>query len=155
MVHRGPDDSGYFADETVYLGHRRLSIIDIDGGHQPMQSEDGSVYIVFNGEIYNFRELRDDLQARGFSFQTRSDTEVILNLYLEQGLDSIKMLNGIFAIAIWDRRTRELHLARDHIGVKPLYYMQKGNCLAFASEVKSVLDAFQEKPEIESDAVEE
>lgn len=122
MNHRGPDDAGFYHDENVMLGHRRLSIIDLGGGHQPMAAANNDVWIVFNGEIYNFRELRASLVSKGHTFRTSSDTEVILHLYLEEGSKGFKHLNGIFAFAIWDRRTGEFHLVRDQMGVKPLYY---------------------------------
>lgn len=137
--HRGPDGHGYFVDGEVGLGHRRLSIIDLDGGAQPMSNEDGTLQIVFNGEIYNFVELRKELEAFGHTFATRSDTEVIVHAYEQWGVDCVKRLNGMFAFAIWDRKTRELFLARDHLGIKPLYYVQIENRLLFASEIKALM----------------
>ncbi|MEZ5550320.1 MAG: asparagine synthase (glutamine-hydrolyzing) [Pseudomonadales bacterium] len=139
IAHRGPDDSGEFIDGPVWLGHRRLSIIDVEGGHQPMLSEDGAVCLVFNGEIYNFRELKRELVDKGYSFKTNSDTEVLLNLYLQRGIGCTEKLNGIFAFAIWDARSQELHLARDHMGVKPLYYVEGQFGFAFSSEIKALI----------------
>ena len=139
IVHRGPDDEGIFVGPSIGLGMRRLSIIDVDGGHQPIQNEDGSVSVVFNGEIYNFQSLREELERRGHHFKTKTDTEVIVHAYEEDGPDCVKHFNGIFAFAIWDHRRRRLVLARDRMGVKPLYYVQIGAKLAFASEVKALL----------------
>jgi asparagine synthase (glutamine-hydrolysing) len=142
MVHRGPDDAGVWsdADGEVGLGHRRLSIIDLSpAGHQPMSNRDGSVWISYNGEIYNFEEHRERLAASGYPFRSRSDTEVLLALYDEQGLDFLNELNGIFAFGLWDTRLRRLLLARDHVGIKPLYYWCDGRRLYFASEIKALL----------------
>jgi len=137
LTHRGPDDSGHFHDAGVALGHRRLSIIDLTSGHQPMLSDDDRYAIVFNGEIYNYRELRDKLRAAGISFRTESDTEVLLQMYIVYGAKALDHLNGMFAFAIYDRLSRELFLARDRVGIKPLYYMQDGEKLLFASESKA------------------
>ncbi|MFA5907743.1 MAG: asparagine synthase (glutamine-hydrolyzing) [Vicinamibacterales bacterium] len=139
MVHRGPDDDGFHVDEHVALGFRRLSIIDVAGGHQPLTNEDGSLRLVFNGEIYNHLELRAELEARGHRFRTKSDGEVILHLYEEQGTTFVDRLNGIFAFGLWDSHARRLVLARDHHGVKPLYWSQTATSFLFASELKSVL----------------
>jgi asparagine synthase (glutamine-hydrolysing) len=139
MRHRGPDDDGFFSQGDLHLGFRRLSIIDLDTGHQPLGNEDGSVQVILNGEIYNFRELRQDLEAR-HRFATRSDTEVIAHLYEERGLDCFQSLNGMFGIAILDVRRQRLVLARDRAGVKPLYYAQCGSDFVFASEIKSLLE---------------
>jgi asparagine synthase (glutamine-hydrolysing) len=141
MVHRGPDGEGLFVDGPIGLGHRRLSIIDLAGGHQPLGNEDGTITIVFNGEIYNFAEIRRDLEARGHTFATRSDTEVIVHLYEEKGAACVERLRGMFAFAIWDARRRQLLLARDRLGVKPLYYAETAGSLSFASEIKSLLQA--------------
>ncbi len=141
MTHRGPDGDGLYFDSQVALGHRRLSIIDIAGGAQPMSSEDGSLVVVFNGEIYNYVELREDLKARGRNFRTDSDTEVILHQYAEAGPACVDAFNGMFAFALWDGRRRQLMLARDRLGEKPLYYRfdpQDGR-LVFASELKSLV----------------
>src|SRR5262249_33923014 len=145
IVHRGPDDEGFFVGRGIGLGMRRLSIIDVVGGHQPIENEDGSVRAVFNGEIYNYRNLRDDLQRRGHRFRTRSDTEVIVHAYEEDGTGCVKRFNGMFAFALWDEQTRRLVVARDRMGVKPLYYARVGTGLAFASEVKALL-ALSEVP---------
>jgi len=139
MVHRGPDDEGFFIDQSVGLGHRRLSIIDLEGGHQPMFNEDGSLVIVFNGEIYNYRELRDHLLERGHTFKTRSDTEVILHAYEEFGDLCVEKLRGMFAFALWDRNRKRLFLSRDRVGIKPLYYLLTDKNLLFASEIKAIL----------------
>jgi asparagine synthase (glutamine-hydrolysing) len=139
IVHRGPDDDGYYADGQAAIGMRRLSIIDIEGGHQPVSNEDGSVWVVFNGEIYNFADLRNDLIARGHVFRTASDTETIVHLYEQYGSDCVTHLRGMFAFAIWDRRRRSMLVARDRLGIKPLYYAQRGGRLYFASEIKSLL----------------
>jgi len=139
ILHRGPDDEGIFVGPSIGFGMRRLSIIDLDGGHQPIQNEDGSVSVVFNGEIYNFQSIRKELERRGHRFKTNTDTEVIVHAYEEDGPDCVKHFNGIFAFAIWDHRRRRLVLARDRMGVKPLYYVQIGAKLAFASEVKALL----------------
>lgn len=138
MTHRGPDDAGLFISGGVGLGHRRLSIIDLAGGHQPMTNEDGSLRIVFNGEIYNFQALRRRLVERGHVFRTSSDTEVILHLYEEEGERCVRSLNGIFAFAIWDANRKSLFLARDHMGVKPLYFARAREAFVFASESKAI-----------------
>jgi len=138
--HRGPDDQGLHIDEQALIAMRRLAIIDLASGHQPMQSEDGAVHIVFNGEIYNYRELRAQLVARGHRFATQSDTEVILRGYLEYGAACFEKLNGMYAIALWDRRTRSLLLVRDRFGEKPLFYQDDGERLVFASELKSLVE---------------
>ena len=144
LSHRGPDDEGYFVAGNAGLGHRRLSIIDIEGGRQPIFNEDESSVIVFNGEIYNFLDLRKKLVSLGHTFRTRSDTEVILHAYEEHGDDCVTHLRGMFTFAIWDRRKKRLLLARDRLGVKPLYIYKGRNFLAFASEIKALL----EHPEI-------
>jgi asparagine synthase (glutamine-hydrolysing) len=139
MIHRGPDDAGYLVEGPVALGMRRLSIIDLAGGHQPIFNEDGSVGVVFNGEIYNYRELRAWLESEGHRFSTHSDTEVIVHLWEQVGIDFPKHLNGMFAIALYDRAQRRVVLARDHVGIKPLYYALGPDGLVFGSEVKVVL----------------
>jgi asparagine synthase (glutamine-hydrolysing) len=140
MKHRGPDDEGFYLDEFVALGHARLSIIDVECGGQPMPNEDKSVWIVLNGEIYNYIELRDELTAKGHVFSTRSDTEVVLHSYEEYGEACVKGFNGMFAFAIWDKRNRKLFLARDRVGIKPLYYTQQRGQFLFASEIKGLLE---------------
>ncbi|MBI3681992.1 MAG: asparagine synthase (glutamine-hydrolyzing) [Acidobacteria bacterium] len=134
--HRGPDDEGFHVDGGCGLGMRRLSIIDLETGHQPISNEDGSAWVVFNGEIYNYRELRADLEARGHRFSTSSDTEALVHLYEQEGAGGIARLRGMFAFAIWDARQRLLLLARDRFGKKPLYYAATGHGLYFASELK-------------------
>jgi len=138
IVHRGPDAEGFYVDVRAALGHRRLSIIDLGTGQQPMSAADGAVQIVFNGEIYNFGELRRELEGRGHAFRTRSDTEVILQAYLRWGEPCVERLDGMFAFAIWDARTRRLVLARDRVGKKPLYFCRDGSRIAFASELKAL-----------------
>lgn len=137
--HRGPDGEGFYVQGPIGLGHRRLSIIDLEGGAQPITNEDGTLQIIFNGEIYNFIELREELEKKGHIFKTRSDTEVILHGYEEWGLECILRFNGIFAFALWDQKRKRLILARDHLGVKPLYYVVLGNRLLFGSEIKALL----------------
>ncbi len=139
MRHRGPDGQGVYLGGRVGLGHLRLSIIDLSTGAQPLANEDGSVWIVFNGEIYNYPELRKQLLARGHQFKTTSDTEVIIHLYEERGEECIKDLRGMFAFAIWDEPRQRLFLARDRVGIKPLYYFQQGGTLWFGSEIKALL----------------
>ena len=139
ILHRGPDDSGRYADGELLLGMRRLSIIDVSGGHQPIASEDGQVVVVCNGEIYNFRELRRELEARGHRFATHSDSEVAVHAYEEFGDEFLKKLEGMFGLALWDRRRRRLLVARDAYGIKPIYYLQNGSELIFASEAKAIL----------------
>ncbi len=153
IVHRGPDDQGQFVDGPIGLGMRRLSIIDLAGGHQPMQTGDGSLTIVFNGEIYNYREIRRDLENRGARFRTASDTESILLAYEEYGPDCVTRLNGMFAFALWDERRRRLLVARDRIGIKPLYVYQSDRSLRFASELKSLLTDPTVRREVDPEAL--
>jgi asparagine synthase (glutamine-hydrolysing) len=143
LTHRGPDDSGVHVGEDVGLGFRRLAIVDLDTGNQPQQSQDGAVTVVFNGEIYNFRELRDRLEAKGHVFRTKGDAEVLPHLYQDMGIDMVDELRGMFAFALWDAPRRELFLARDRAGEKPLYYSESlpGGGLAFGSEIKALLAA--------------
>lgn len=143
IAHRGPDGSGFYIDGPIGLGHRRLSIIDLAGGAQPISNEDDAIQIVFNGEIYNFIELRKELEAAGHRFKTRSDTEVILHGYEQWGADCVSRFNGMFAFAIWDRNRQRLFVARDHLGIKPLYYTRIGDRLLFASEIKALLQDAQ------------
>ncbi len=152
QAHRGPDDWGTYADGPVGLGHRRLSILDLSPlGHQPMASADGRLVIVFNGEIFNYLELRAELTARGHSFRTRTDTEVILAAYAEWGRDCLHRFNGMWAFALWDARTGELFCSRDRFGVKPFFYLQRGGLFAFASEPKGILAVLPEEraPDLE------
>jgi len=139
LTHRGPDDEGILLDGPVGLGHRRLAIIDPAGGHQPLANEDESVWVIANGEIYNFRQLTLDLAQRGHRFRSRSDTEAIVHGYEEYGLDCVNHFDGMYALAVWDRRARRLVLARDPFGIKPLYLWDDGRCLRFASELKAFL----------------
>lgn len=138
MAHRGPDGHGIHLDGPVGLGHLRLAIIDIDGGPQPMTNEDGTVWLVFNGEIYNYLELRAQLISQGHLFRSKSDTEVIIHLYEQYGPECVKHLRGMFAFAIWDRPKRRLFIARDRVGIKPLYYSETPKGVAFASELKAI-----------------
>lgn len=140
MVHRGPDDEGYYVNSNVGLAMRRLSIIDLSTGHQPIANEDETIWIVFNGEIYNFHDVRDDLVQRGHQFRTNTDTEAIVHAYEEYGDDCVSHLNGMFGFAIWDTRRQRLFIARDRLGVKPLYYAHIGNQLVFGSELKAVVE---------------
>ncbi|MGB9402027.1 MAG: asparagine synthase (glutamine-hydrolyzing), partial [Candidatus Acidiferrales bacterium] len=140
ITHRGPDDDGFYYGRGVALGMRRLSIIDVAGGHQPISNEDASVWIVLNGEIYNFQELRDRLEKSGHIFRTKSDTEVIVHLYEQDGADFVKKLRGMFALALWDEKRERLILARDRLGEKPLYIRREPHRLLFASEVKAILE---------------
>src|SRR6266571_9547905 len=149
IVHRGPDDDGFFVEGNVGLAMRRLSIIDIRTGQQPISNEDESLWIVYNGEIYNHRELRSKLEARGHCYRTKSDTETIVHLYEEYGSECVQHLRGMFAFAIWDRRRRELFIARDRLGVKPLYYAHtEDGSLYFGSEIKTLVTANAVKPEV-------
>jgi asparagine synthase (glutamine-hydrolysing) len=137
--HRGPDDEGIYLGSRVGLGHRRLSIIDLSSGHQPLSNENGTIWIVFNGEIYNYRELRALLLSKGHTFKTHTDTEVIVHLYEEFGTQSLERLRGMFAFAIWDENKNTLFLARDRVGIKPLYYCLMDKSVVFASEIKAIL----------------
>jgi len=139
LVHRGPDDEGFFDDEGVSLGFRRLSVIDLETGQQPIVLTNGPIAIVLNGEIYNFRELRTELEARGHRFRSRGDVEVVLRLYSEEGIGCLERLNGMFALALWDGREKTLHLARDRFGIKPLFWCREGARVAFASELRALL----------------
>lgn len=154
ITHRGPDDQGTLVEGRVAFGMRRLSIIDLAGGHQPISGEDGSVTIVFNGEIYNYRDLQRDLEQRGHKFQTSSDTEAIVHAYEEYGASCVDMLRGMFAFAIWDRRRHALFIARDRVGKKPLYYsLTPRGTLVFGSELKSLLEHPEVRREINPEAI--
>ena len=162
LTHRGPDDEGYYFNKqkiansgqrigdkpSVALGHRRLSIIDLDTGHQPMSNEDGTIWIVFNGEIYNFQELKTFLQKKGHIFRTRSDTETIIHAYEQWGEHCVEKLHGMFAFAIWDEKQKKLILARDRVGIKPLYYYVNNKKIIFGSEIKAILKDPTVKKEI-------
>jgi asparagine synthase (glutamine-hydrolysing) len=153
LAHRGPDGDGHHEDGRVGLGHRRLSIIDLATGEQPMSNDDASVWITFNGEIYNYRELRRELESRGYSFRTASDTEVIIKAYEAFGPECVQRLRGMFAFAIWDARRRRLFLARDRAGIKPLVYAWDGRRLVFASEIKALLQDPDLARELDSEAL--
>ena len=139
ITHRGPDDSGIYIEKTIGLGFRRLSIIDLDGSHQPMTNETGDIWLVFNGEIWNYKSLRAELVHKGHQFRTQGDTETIIHAYEEYGVDCIARLHGMFSLAIWDSRQQRLLLARDRAGKKPIYYTRVGDNLLFASEIKALL----------------
>lgn len=149
MVHRGPDDEGYYFSGSLGLGFRRLSIIDLEGGHQPMSDQEQSIWIVFNGEIYNFRELKTELESYGRVFQTRCDTEVIIHGYKQWGDEVFNHLNGMFGVAIWDERKKRLILARDAMGIKLVYYKEEEGTVDFGSEIRPILAAMEGKPEID------
>jgi len=156
LTHRGPDDGGIYKDDklNIGLGHRRLSIIDTSSsGRQPMYSNDGKTVLVFNGEIYNYKELRSELQRKGFVFQGRSDTEVLLNLYLSEGKEMLSKLNGIFTFAIMDTNSESLFVARDALGVKPLYYSTKDSIFSFASEIKALLRLTPNNKELDAESI--
>jgi asparagine synthase (glutamine-hydrolysing) len=157
VAHRGPDQSGCYTDALVSLGHRRLSILDLsERGRQPMASADGSIVVVHNGEIYNFLEIRRELEAQGFHFRSNSDTEVIIHAYLRWGIESVKRFNGMFAFALWDARRQELFLVRDRIGIKPLYYSicpGDDRDLIFASELKALLECPRVSREIDPESI--
>ena len=153
IVHRGPDDEGIYVADGAGLGMRRLSIIDLSGGHQPVFNEDRTAWIVFNGEIYNFPDLRPELESRGHRFYTKTDTEVIIHLYEEMGADCVKKLRGMFGLAIYDKTRRKLILARDRLGKKPLHYALHNGNLYFGSEIKSILAAAPELAEVKAQAL--
>ena len=155
LAHRGPDDEGLYVDGDIGLGHRRLSIIDLDSGQQPMSNEAGTCWIVYNGEIYNFHQLRDNLSKKGRRFRTVSDTETILHLYDEYGTDCVRHLRGMFAFAIWDARRRQIFAARDRLGQKPFYYVQRDSEFMFASEIKALLTADSSLAELDLAALDE
>jgi asparagine synthase (glutamine-hydrolysing) len=153
LVHRGPDDEGIYTHGAVGLGMRRLSVIDLSSGHQPVHNEDKSVWVICNGEIYNFPELRKELESRGHRFYTESDTEVIVHLYEEMGTDCVTKLRGMFALALYDERREKLLLARDRLGKKPLYYAQHRGRLYFASEIKAMLAVAPELAEVNPEGI--
>ena len=149
IVHRGPDDEGQYVSGSLGLGFRRLSIIDLAGGHQPMSDAAGTVWVVFNGEIYNFRELREELENSGHRFRTRSDTEVIVHGYKQWGTGVFDRLNGMFGVAIWDARKQRLVLSRDAMGIKPIYYAIEDGTLLFGSEIRPVIVAMRRRPDVD------
>jgi len=151
LHHRGPDDKGLFGDRHVALGHVRLSIIDVEGSKQPLSNEDGTIWVVFNGEIYNFMDLRRELVSKGHIFRTKGDTEVLVHLYEEYGDEMVQHLQGMFAFAIWDKKQQELFIARDRLGIKPFYYCQAQDNFLFASEPKSILQhpSYEARPDPE------
>ncbi len=149
MVHRGPDDEGYFLHDSLAFGFRRLSIIDLEGGHQPMSDREESVWVVFNGEIYNFPELKNELESLGHQFRTKCDTEVIVLGYKQWGDDVLNHLNGMFGLAIWDARLKRLLVARDPFGIKPIYYRIDNGSVFFGSEIRPVIATSTEKPEVD------
>ena len=153
LVYRGPDGSGTYVDGPLALGHRRLSIIDLEGGHQPMTFDRGSLWITFNGEIFNYVELREDLAKKGYNFATRSDTEVILAAYREYGVECVKRMNGQWAFAIWDAREKTLFLSRDRLGVRPLFYTVTDQTFVFASEIKALFVHPQVTRQLDPDAL--
>ena len=154
IAHRGPDDEGIYCAPPVGLGHRRLSIIDLSpAGHQPMSNEDGTIRLVFNGEVYNFQSLREELLAKGHVFRSQTDCEPIIHLYEEEGIECLKRLNGMFALALWDEGQKRLWLARDRLGIKPLNYYWDGQHLIFASEIKAILHDPDVQREIDPDAL--
>lgn len=153
LVHRGPDDEGLYLSDGVGLANRRLSIIDLPGGHQPIHDEEERLWITFNGEIFNYRTLRLETEREGHRYYTNSDTEVLLHLYEEHGPEALRRLNGMFAFAIWDEGTRELFLARDRLGVKPVYYAVRDEAILFGSEIKAILAAIDEPPRVDVTAI--
>lgn len=153
MVHRGPDDEGFYFSGELGLGNRRLSIIDLPGGHQPLANEDETIWVTLNGEIYNYQELRPELEARGHRFRTASDTETLVHLYEEYGLGCLEPLRGMFAFALWDGRRRRLLVARDRLGVKPLFYRLEPGALVFASELRALRELVGHSLEIEPQSV--
>jgi asparagine synthase (glutamine-hydrolysing) len=153
ILHRGPDDAGYYVDGDLGMGMRRLSIIDLAGGHQPIANAAGTKHIVFNGEIYNFRELREALAKQGHRFATHSDTEVILKQFEQDGPDCVHRFNGMFAFSIWDAEKRELFIARDRLGVKPLYYYWDGKAFLYGSEIKAILASGRVAKDVNEGAV--
>jgi asparagine synthase (glutamine-hydrolysing) len=153
--HRGPDESGIYVDDWVGLGHNRLSIIDLDGGIQPIHNEDEHLWIIYNGEVFNYIELRRDLIERGHRFYTATDTEVILHLFEERGPACLELLNGQFAIAIWNNREKELFLARDRVGIRPIHYAVTDDTLIFASEIKAIFSSGLVQPEMDLIAIEQ
>ena len=153
ISHRGPDDEGFYINNNVGLGFRRLSIIDLSTGHQPLSNQDESVYIIFNGEIYNYQEQRQLLKQKGYIFKTTTDTEVILHLYEEYGVNCLQFLRGMFAFAVWDNNKQQLFCARDRFGIKPFYYYKDEEKFVFGSEIKAILKAGNINKKLSNDAL--
>jgi asparagine synthase (glutamine-hydrolysing) len=153
LTHRGPDDEGYYSSGSLGMGFRRLSIIDLEGGHQPMSDEEGRIWVVFNGEIYNFPELKAELESYGYTFQTRSDTEVLIHGYRKWGTGLFNRLNGMFGVGIWDEKEKRLVLARDPMGIKLVYYRMNADGIVFGSEVRAILAAGPSVPELDPAAL--
>lgn len=154
LIHRGPDGEGFQVDGPMGLGHRRLSIIDLsEAGHQPMGNEDRSIWVTFNGEIYNFKDIRAELQMRGHVFHSQTDTEAIVHAYEEWGEDCLQKLNGMFAFGLWDGRKKRLWLVRDRLGVKPLFYCRLANAFLFGSEIKAILAHPQVRRQVDYQAL--
>ncbi|MFN3966974.1 MAG: asparagine synthase (glutamine-hydrolyzing), partial [Endomicrobiia bacterium] len=153
MIHRGPDDEGIFVEKKIGLGMRRLAIIDLETGHQPIFNEDKSICIVLNGEIYNFQELRIGLEKMGHKFYTKTDVETVIHLYEEYKEKCVEHLRGMFAFALWDIKNQKLFLARDRLGKKPLFYTIQNGSLIFASEMKSILEVIGRTPEIDFESI--
>ncbi|MBQ2578241.1 MAG: asparagine synthase (glutamine-hydrolyzing), partial [Lachnospiraceae bacterium] len=154
IIHRGPDSAGMHISDGVALGFRRLSIRDLNNGDQPMYNEDKTLVVTFNGEIYNYKELREDLEAKGHIFANNADTEVLLHGYEEYGTEMVKMLRGMFAFVIWDLKTKTMFGARDYFGIKPFYYTQINGNLVYGSEIKSILEHPEYKKEVNPEALE-
>jgi asparagine synthase (glutamine-hydrolysing) len=150
IAHRGPDEAGLHCDAHAALAHRRLSIVDLSTGQQPLSNEDGSVWVVFNGEIYNHADVRHELEAHGHVYRTRSDTETIVHAYEQWGEDCVHRFRGMFAFAIWDAPKRRLLLVRDRLGIKPLYWSRTGDALLFGSEIKAILASDLIEPAVNS-----
>ncbi len=154
IAHRGPDEDGFYVDPFIAFGMRRLSIIDLSGGKQPIENEEGNLSIIFNGEIYNYQELYEELKAKGHTFKTKSDTEVLIHLYEEEKEKMLIRLRGMFTFSIYNKNTQELFIARDYFGIKPLYYLVEGErIVAYGSEIKSLLLHPKFKKEVNHDAV--
>src|SRR5215475_4680334 len=153
IAHRGPDDDGHLIAGPLGLGFRRLSIIDLAGGHQPMSDAEETVWVIFNGEIYNFRELRTELQNKGHQFRTNSDTEVIIHGYKEWNTEVFNRLNGMFGLAIWDVQEERLILSRDAMGIKLIYYKIDNGTLTFGSEIRAILAAQKSRPDVDPAAL--
>src|SRR6476661_6132737 len=147
ITHRGPDEAGLHCDSHAALAHRRLSIVDLSSGQQPLANEDGSVWVIFNGEIYNHQDVRKELEARGHIYRTKSDTETIVHAYEQWGDACVERFRGMFAFAIWDAPKKRLLLVRDRLGIKPLYWARSGDTLLFASEIKSILASEMIEPQ--------